>query len=207
MTISRTNLSGNRVLLSEGDKQYVADATEYNDLVAERDILHARNEFDDSVEEFFAPISEALDKLNEAGKPKLPRDPYTYRVVQEETKGAASQARIIHAYAKDTTILMLVDDHKEDRLVWVGDSLEVLEYTPEAAASDEKEILLDQLDGLFSTFWIDVDKPEPDYGPRPDGCCGTCPPIGGGGYDCTCVDNPRCEANQETSDNEPTPEG
>ena len=36
---------------------------------------------------------------------------------------------------------------------------------------------------------------EPDYGPRPDGCCGTCPPILGGGYDCTCTDNPRCNAN------------
>ena len=36
---------------------------------------------------------------------------------------------------------------------------------------------------------------EPDYGPRPDGCCGTCPPIRGGGYDCTCADNPRCNAN------------
>ena len=40
------------------------------------------------------------------------------------------------------------------------------------------------------------DEPEPDYGPRPDGCCGTCPPILGGGYDCTCVDNPRCDANK-----------
>jgi len=23
-------------------------------------------------------------------------------------------------------------------------------------------------------------------------CCGKCPPIGGGGYDCTCKGNPRC---------------
>ena len=28
--------------------------------------------------------------------------------------------------------------------------------------------------------------------PRPVGCCGVCPPIVGGGYDCTCTDNPRC---------------
>lgn len=39
-------------------------------------------------------------------------------------------------------------------------------------------------------------EPEPDYGPRPAGCCGTCPPILGGGYDCTCADNPRCDANK-----------
>jgi hypothetical protein len=27
---------------------------------------------------------------------------------------------------------------------------------------------------------------------RPSECCGACPPIAGGGYDCTCSDNPRC---------------
>ncbi|WNM74237.1 hypothetical protein SEA_PARASELENE_62 [Mycobacterium Phage Paraselene] len=27
---------------------------------------------------------------------------------------------------------------------------------------------------------------------RPDGCCGVCPGIVGGGYDCTCAGNPRC---------------
>lgn len=30
------------------------------------------------------------------------------------------------------------------------------------------------------------------YGPRPEGCCGVCPAIAGGGYDCTCEDNPHC---------------
>lgn len=28
--------------------------------------------------------------------------------------------------------------------------------------------------------------------PRPDTCCGKCPPIVGGGYDCTCEGNPKC---------------
>ena len=27
---------------------------------------------------------------------------------------------------------------------------------------------------------------------RPVACCGKCPPIVGGGYDCTCEGNPRC---------------
>ncbi len=27
---------------------------------------------------------------------------------------------------------------------------------------------------------------------RPAECCGVCPEILGGGYDCTCLDNPRC---------------
>ncbi|MEN3123255.1 hypothetical protein [Janibacter sp. LM] len=28
---------------------------------------------------------------------------------------------------------------------------------------------------------------------RPATCCGKCPPIAGGGYDCTCEGNPRCK--------------
>ena len=32
----------------------------------------------------------------------------------------------------------------------------------------------------------------PGEQPRPFGCCGKCPPIEGGGYDCTCEGNPRC---------------
>ena len=27
---------------------------------------------------------------------------------------------------------------------------------------------------------------------RPPDCCGVCPPIVRGGYDCTCAGNPRC---------------
>ena len=157
MTITRTNLSGNRVLLEEAGKQYVADATEYNDIVKELTVRKARDEFDDSVEKFFAPIDDALDRLNKAGEPKLPRDPYTYRVLQEEVEGVCPQSQIIHVYAKDTTILMLLDDGKEDRLIWVGDSLEVLEYTPGAAASDAEEIVSEQLEGLFSSLGLNAD--------------------------------------------------
>lgn len=32
---------------------------------------------------------------------------------------------------------------------------------------------------------------------RPDPCCGVCPGIVGGGYDCTCRGNPRCPNYQE----------
>lgn len=32
-----------------------------------------------------------------------------------------------------------------------------------------------------------------DEDDRPGECCGVCPPIVGGGYDCTCAGNPRCE--------------
>lgn len=34
-----------------------------------------------------------------------------------------------------------------------------------------------------------------ECGRRPAGCCGTCPPVLGGGYDCDCASDPRCDAN------------
>lgn len=33
---------------------------------------------------------------------------------------------------------------------------------------------------------------DPTTNPRPVECCGACPEIFGGGYDCTCKGNPRC---------------
>ena len=39
-------------------------------------------------------------------------------------------------------------------------------------------------------------KKEVEEETRPDECCGVCPPILGGGYDCTCKDNPRCTKNK-----------
>lgn len=35
---------------------------------------------------------------------------------------------------------------------------------------------------------------------RPATCCGKCPPIAGGGYDCTCEGNPRAEKAEADTD-------
>ena len=44
--------------------------------------------------------------------------------------------------------------------------------------------------------WVDAECPhEPDVHapPRPAYCCGVCPEMARGGYDCTCFGNPRCK--------------
>lgn len=63
--------------------------------------------------------------------------------------------------------------------------------TPTLAASSEST----------TTTGTSEDRPTPmtendEYGPRPDTCCGACPPLARGGYDCTCVGNPRCPTNK-----------
>lgn len=37
------------------------------------------------------------------------------------------------------------------------------------------------------------------HDPRPPECCGVCPEVVSGGYDCTCRDNPRCPGPKEKS--------
>lgn len=59
---------------------------------------------------------------------------------------------------------------------------------------------------LVPAGWEGQHGPFPDRQPgttepvedRPEGCCGECPEIVGGGYDCTCADNPRCPNTSET---------
>lgn len=73
------------------------------------------------------------------------------------------------------------------------------EQAPQQLAASIRRGLADAAAGrteYLGRFADDEPEPEPDYGPRPAGCCGACPPILGGGYDCTCVDNPRCDANK-----------
>lgn len=40
--------------------------------------------------------------------------------------------------------------------------------------------------------------------PRPDGCCGKCPPLIRGGYDCTCRGNERCQTPQDAAGRDET---
>ena len=68
----------------------------------------------------------------------------------------------------------------------------ILDHLDAQVAASIRRGLADAAAGRFTD---DEPEPEPDYGPRPAGCCGTCPPTLGGGYDCTCADNPRCDAN------------
>lgn len=48
-------------------------------------------------------------------------------------------------------------------------------------------------DGAGADCWIAAANVERIEDDRPDQCCGKCPPIVGGGYDCTCEGNPRCQ--------------
>lgn len=68
----------------------------------------------------------------------------------------------------------------------VGD---VGEVTQEADDVGDIGFLRDGTEGGWYVAAANVERIEDD---RPAACCGKCPPIAGGGYDCTCEGNPWC---------------
>lgn len=127
------NLTGNRVLVKGTDDQgttgeTVLFAEEWNRVKAHRAHLQAEAEFENTVEEFFSPIMEAVEKFSTAGELE-DVDPISYVVLHEGTE--AVQGRDEHGIklGRDSIVLRLLESGDTSRLVWVGGQLEVLAAT------------------------------------------------------------------------------
>ena len=125
------DLTGERVLVKGTDSlgtegSQVLDASEWNAVKAHGSFHQASTEFDEAVEEFFAPLVEAAEKLEKAGAPSAKPDPATFVVFSEEVEGRESKAAEVHHLGHDAVVLRLLERGDHDRLVWVNDQLEVL---------------------------------------------------------------------------------
>lgn len=58
---------------------------------------------------------------------------------------------------------------------------------------DVKYVVSDLIDSLVDD---EVISEAMGYGLRPVQCCGACPPVGDGGYDCTCLYSEVCETSR-----------
>ena len=143
------NLSGERVLVKGTDQfgttgQTVLDATEWNNVKAQLNHRDAHAEFDEAVEEFFAPLLAAADKLNAPAT----TDTDSYVVLVEGTEAQAGNDEVRIKLSKDSIVLRLLERGDTDRLIWVNDTIEVLEVldfgTSEVAvANDEPSTMID----------------------------------------------------------------
>jgi hypothetical protein len=125
-----TKLAGNRTLVSGTDQfgitnKAVIDSTEWEAIKAESDHKNAHQEFDAAVEAFYAPLTEAMEAIEELHKaPAI--DPLFQVVLNEGTEGTAGEAKVVRHLSKDSAILRLLEqDANTTRLVWVGDDLEI----------------------------------------------------------------------------------
>lgn len=123
-----TELANDNVLV-EGtdvrgnDGQQVLQASQWFERKRRQEVAQAHDEFDASVEAFFAPIAEAAAALEEAHKLQI--DPLLYVVEQEAVEGRAPQAERLVQLDTASVILRAIEGGHTDRLIWVNGELTV----------------------------------------------------------------------------------
>ena len=130
MTFTTTPLVGNRVLVEGTDKnsivgREVLDSSQWTELKARRGHDEAHVAFNDAVKEFYAPLTDAIDELN-ASHAKANDDDILKVVITEATEAVAAVREESVRLTRDSAVLRLLEAGQEDRLVWVGEHLEIL---------------------------------------------------------------------------------
>ena len=140
MTFTTTRLVGARVMVKGTDVfgtegQTVVDSTQWDEVNANTEFDQATEAFEAAVQEFFAPITEAAEKLNSSMK--RPDDPASYVVLKEAVEGVQAEPAQLVRLSKDSVVLRLIEQGDTDRLVWVNDELEVTEASTRTAPAEE----------------------------------------------------------------------
>jgi predicted transcriptional regulator len=145
MTFTIVKLAGDRALVKGRDAagnhgQQILDAAEWNEFTARNNHVQAHDAFDAAVEEFFAPLNAAVDALKETAKPKL--DPLFFVTVQEGSPAVeATHEVLVHLHQHSAILRLIEQDPDTDRLLWINDTLEILDL-PDTPAQ-VKAIALD----------------------------------------------------------------
>lgn len=134
MTFTKLNLSGDRALIKGTDSQGVDGETvvstaEWNEVKRRTQMTSAHKDFDRVVEEFFAPIVEAAEKLH-VELDQTEQDESSFIVLDEGEEATAGRRRSVISLSRDSIVLRLIEEGHDNRLVWVNGDLEVLASEP-----------------------------------------------------------------------------
>jgi hypothetical protein len=124
-----TELVNDRVLVEGVDRlgttaKTVLNSAQYNELKGTDAFAEAEAAFQKTVEKFYAPLTKAADALENVYKNAGKEDLFV-EVVQEAVAPTAGLPEVRVILSKDTVILRLIEKGETDRLIWVGDSLEI----------------------------------------------------------------------------------
>src|SRR6478736_5564244 len=139
MSFKTIALAGNKVLVRGTDVtgtggQEVLDSTQWLEL-NQKDVHGAAHaKFNEAVEAFFAPITDAIDELEAAHRIENAVDPLYYIVKGEAVEAVAGESQEIIELNRDSVILRAIEEGQSDRLVWVNNHIEVT-AAPVASAS------------------------------------------------------------------------
>jgi acetylornithine deacetylase/succinyl-diaminopimelate desuccinylase-like protein len=138
MTFTTTQLTGDRVLVQGTDifgtnNKTVVDGEQWAELNARTNLNKAQAAFDEAIEEFFAPLQAAADKIEKSLA--KPTDASAYVVLDEGSEGVNPTPRHVVNLTHGSIVLRLIEEGQTDRLLWVGDELEVIAVTARAATN------------------------------------------------------------------------
>jgi hypothetical protein len=140
MGFTTQNLVNDRVLVQGTDVfgtsgKTVLNAEQWNELGQRKDFSQAEADFQVAVDAFFAPLTEAADAVK--AKMEKPTDSIGYLVFEEAVEGVPAKPGTLIKLTHDSVLLRLLESGDTDRLVWVDESLEVLEVAVPVQASGQ----------------------------------------------------------------------
>lgn len=129
-TLTTTKLAGHRVLVRDNtDERFeILDSTEWDEIKLHVAHHEEADAFDATVKEFFAPLLEAADAASEnlAKLAAEANDPAFTIVVSEGTEGVEAESAETITLSRDSAILRMIESGDTSRLIWVGNTLEII---------------------------------------------------------------------------------
>lgn len=134
MSFSITRLANSRAIVKGedahgGSGSCVVYTQQWDEIKAESSYSDALDDFNEAVEEFFAPLLAAAEAAEAAAVVK-PDDPIEYVVLQDAVEGVEATPRQLIHLTHDSIVLRLIEEGDSDRLIWVDGGLEILELAP-----------------------------------------------------------------------------
>ena len=126
MSFTITYLAGDRALVQEDTHQIIIDAEEYLAMKLRQEKTGLIAQYDQSVADFFKPLTDVADKIKSVEEQENRIDPDFHFVLAEGTEGEEPVRREVYRLEKDTVILRLIEEGRTERLIWIGDQLEIL---------------------------------------------------------------------------------
>ena len=150
MTFTVTRLANQQAIVQGTDDfgstgKLVLSTSSYDAWKARHATDTAKEEFDSAVEDFFAPLMAAAEKLEEARSKPAPIDPMFTVVTGEKVEGTDAVHQTIENLDFNTAVLRAILDLQDtSRLIWIDDK--TLGFT-ELVVEPEVEVAVPDLSG------------------------------------------------------------
>ena len=136
-TFNTKALAGDRLLVTGNPgQQTILYARQWNTIKREQGKSVLLADFDSKIEEFFAPLLAAQEKLDKAMTPVI--DPAFTIVLNEGKESQPGEDTVVVELDDDSAVARLIETGQLERLIWVGnDRIEILEYEAPAVVDED----------------------------------------------------------------------